>query len=177
MYASNFSKADEIEPAGLEVQVRRNYYWLQPASTNLHLPDRNANVVDTKEDGFQRVLLKSGDSLPAGAAVEVELLVDSKNDYEYLLIEDPKPAGFEAVDSASGYMPASGLSVYRELRDQHVGMCVQTLPHGSFSIRYQLRTETPGDFHVMPTSIIGMYAPELVGNSANWTSTISATED
>ncbi len=36
------------------------------------------------------MLLKDLDEVPSGQLVEVELLIESKNDYEYLLLEDNK---------------------------------------------------------------------------------------
>ena len=36
------------------------------------------------------------------------------------------------------------------------------------TITYRTRAETPGSFHGMPARALGMYAPELVGNSAEW---------
>lgn len=39
----------------------------------------------------------------SGDTVEVELVVDSKNDYEYVVLEDMKAAGFEPVEVRSGY--------------------------------------------------------------------------
>ena len=44
-----------------------------------------------------------------------ELVVESQNDYEYLIFSDTKAAGFEALDSLRGYVKAvGGISVYRE---------------------------------------------------------------
>ncbi len=127
-----------------------------------------ANVVDAQQAGFTRTLLEDLQAVPSGELVEVELLVESKNDYEYLLIEDPKGAGLETVETQSGYFYSSGLSIYRELRDRHVGLCIRWLPRGSYSIRYQLRSEAPGTFTALPRVIQGMYAPELRGNSADY---------
>ena len=42
-------------------------------------------------------------TLKSGDLVEVELEIDSKNDYEYLIFEDMKAAGFEPVELRSGY--------------------------------------------------------------------------
>jgi alpha-2-macroglobulin len=61
----------------------------------------------------------SGDVLQSGEfvevePVEVELTLESKNDYEYLLFEDMKPAGYEPDDLRSGYT-WEGLGAYREL--------------------------------------------------------------
>lgn len=38
----------------------------------------------------------------SGDRIEVVLTLEAKNDLEYLLIEDLKPAGFEAVETKSG---------------------------------------------------------------------------
>ncbi|MEO8271863.1 MAG: alpha-2-macroglobulin, partial [Aureliella sp.] len=167
-YATNFTLEEEIAPAGLEVKIERRYYLLQPSTKSLQLPDKLANVVDTQQAGFIRIPLDDLQNVPSGELVEVELLVESKNDYEYLLIEDPKAAGLETVEMQSGYFTSSGLSIYRELRDRHVGLCIRWLPRGSYSIRYQLRSEAPGTFTALPSVIQGMYAAELRGNSADF---------
>ena len=167
-YATNFTLEEEIAPAGLEVMIERRYYHLQPTSKALQLPGAQANVVDTQQAGFTRTLLEDLQALPSGELVEVELLVESKNDYEYLLIEDAKAAGLETVETQSGYFYNSGLSIYRELRDRHVGLCIRWMPRGKYSIRYQLRSEAPGTFTALPSVIQGMYAPELRGNSSDF---------
>ncbi len=167
-YSTNFTLEEEIAPAGLEVKIERRYYRLDVAAKDQLLPGDRAAAVPTKKRGLERSPIDDLQDLPSGSLVEVELLVESKNDYEYLLIEDHKPASLEAVDTQSGYFYNSGLSIYRELRDQHVGLCIRWLPRGSYSIRYQLRSEAPGTFTALPATIQGMYAPELVGNSADF---------
>ena len=72
-------------------------------------------------------MLKSGD------LVEVELEIDSKNDYEYLIFEDIKAAGFEAVDVHSGYN-GNSLGAYMELRDDRVSFFVRHLARGKHSV-------------------------------------------
>ena len=167
-YSTNFTLEEEIEPAGLEVKIERRYYTLTPTKKDLLLPGKNAAVVETQRAGFDRVQLKDLDEVASGQLVEVELLIESKNDYEYILIEDNKAACLEAVDTQSGYFGSAGLSIYRELRDKKVGLCIRWLPRGKYSVRYQLRTEAPGTFTALPAKITGMYAPELVGNSADF---------
>jgi len=41
----------------------------------------------------------------SGDLIEVELGIESKNDYEYLVFEDWKAAGMEAEEVRSGYNP------------------------------------------------------------------------
>jgi hypothetical protein len=45
--------------------------------------------------------------------------IESKNDYEYLLFQDLKPAGFEATEVRGGYI-YEGLPAYREFHDERV---------------------------------------------------------
>jgi uncharacterized protein YfaS (alpha-2-macroglobulin family) len=94
----------------------------------------------------------------------VELEIDSKNDYEYLVFEDPKAAGFEPQAVRSGYT-ANGLGAYMELRDEKVCFFVRWLARGKHSISYRMRAEIPGRFSALPTQASAMYAPELRGNS------------
>jgi uncharacterized protein YfaS (alpha-2-macroglobulin family) len=117
---------------------------------------------------YERVPLTDLAEVRSGQLIEVELLVESKNDYEYIMLQDPKAASFEPIETSSGYTYHGGLSVYREFRDQYVGMFLRTLPRGSHSIRYSLRCEAPGRFTALPATALGMYAPELVGNSADF---------
>ncbi len=167
-YSTNFTLEEEIEPAGLEVKIERRYYSLTPTKKDLLLPGKNAAVVETQRSGYDRVQLQDLDEVTSGQLVEVELLIESKNDYEYILIEDNKAACLETVETQSGYFYSAGLSIYRELRDKKVGLCIRWLPRGKYSVRYQLRSEAPGKFTALPAKIVGMYAPELVGNSADF---------
>ena len=67
-------------------------------------------------------------SVKSGERVRVEITLDAKNHYEYLVVEDWKPAGCEAVELKSGTGHAQALDaegyrhgstwLYREFRDQ-----------------------------------------------------------
>ena len=70
--------------------------------------------------------------LKSGDLVEIELEIDSKNDYEYIIFEDPKAAGFEPVEIRSGYN-GSALGAYMEMRDEKVCFFVRALPRGKHS--------------------------------------------
>ena len=68
---------------------------------------------------YRREPLAEGATLKSGELVEVELEIDSKNDYEYLIFEDFKAAGFEPVEVRSGYN-GNDLGAYVEFRDERV---------------------------------------------------------
>ncbi len=96
--------------------------------------------------------------------LEVELEIDSKNDYEYVLFEDLKAAGCEAVEVRSGYN-GNSMGAYVEFRDNRVGFFIRALARGKHSVSYKLRAEIPGRFSALPAKASAMYAPELQGNS------------
>ncbi len=163
-YLTVFSKEDFLRRAGLEVKVERRYVKLIPEESEGVAAGQRGQVVDEKRLRYRRELLEDGAEVVSGDLVEVELLVDSKNDYEYIVIEDRKAAGFEAVDLRSGYSQ-EGLFSYREYRDDRAALFVRQLPRGRHSLSYRLRAEVPGVFHALPATIAAMYAPELKGNA------------
>ncbi len=85
-----FSLEEPIKAAGNEIFVRRDYYHLVGHPTLL------------KGQVYDKVPLRDGETINSGERVEVVVTVETKNDYEYLLFEDLKPAGLEAVEIQSG---------------------------------------------------------------------------
>ena len=164
-YLTNFTKEDPITAAGLEVKVQRRFYKLERDDRNIGVQGDRGQVVDQQTAKYKRIPLQNLSSVASGELVEVELIVESKNDYEYLLLEDHKPSGFEPDDQRSGYIN-EGLRAYRELRDDRVSFFLSNLARGQHSVSYRLRAETPSQrVSALPAKIEGMYAPELVGNS------------
>ena len=106
-------------------------------------------TVGQQVERYRRELLADGATLKSGELVEVELEIDSKNDYEYLIFEDYKAAGFEPVEVRSGYN-GNDLGAYVEFRDDRVAFFSRTLARGKHSVSYRLRAEIPGTFHALP---------------------------
>ena len=163
-YVEYFTLEAFITKAGLEVKVDRTFYKLVPETKTIDAVDSKGQAIDQKRAKYKRVPLKSGDKVKSGDLIEVELGIDSKNDYEYLVFEDWKAAGMESVEVRSGYNPNS-LGAYMELRDEKVSLFVQNLPRGRHNLSYRLRAEIPGKFSALPTRAEAMYAPELRANS------------
>jgi len=163
-YVSNFTLEDQIAKAGLEVRVNRKYYKLTRADKQVAVAGSRGQAVLQKVEKYDRTELENLVTLKSGDLVEIELEIDSKNDYEYLLFEDPKAAGFEPVEVRSGYN-GNELGAYMELRDDRVALFVRALPRGKHSVSYRMRAEIPGRFSALPTRASAMYAPELKGNS------------
>ncbi len=186
--AKFFSLEEPIAAAGNEIFVRRQYFKLVNHPTLLK--------------GFvsQRVALNDGETVKSGDRVEVVLTIEAKNNYEYLLFEDLKPAGLEAVEIRSGEsvfarelksgaLVKSGSDrashnatlmnfkspadftgrnrwVYQELRDRKVALFIDKLPEGIWQISYEMRAESPGQFHALPVLGHAMYVPEIRTNGA-----------
>jgi uncharacterized protein YfaS (alpha-2-macroglobulin family)/tetratricopeptide (TPR) repeat protein len=103
MQAKFFSLEEPITPAGNEIFLRRQYYKLVGRATLL------------KGLVYDRVPLNDGDHVTSGERIETLITLEAKNNYEYLIIEDLKPAGFESVKIKSGE------SLYaRELRSSAI---------------------------------------------------------
>ena len=163
-YVTNFTLEDFITRAGLEVKVNRKYYKLTRVDEKIKVSGSKGQALGQAVEKYTRSELANLATLKSGDLVEVELEIDSKNDYEYLIFEDPKAAGFEPVSLRSGYVPNS-MGAYMELRDEKVAFFVRNLARGKHSISYRMRAEIPGQFSALPTRAYAMYAPELKGNS------------
>jgi hypothetical protein len=163
-YLTNFTLEDDITKAGLEVKVERQYYRLKQVDKSIKVAGSRGQVADQKVLKYERELLKNLDTVQSGDLIEIELVIESKNDYEYVMFEDMKAAGFEPVDTKSGYSH-NGLGAYMELRDNRVAFFVRALARGKHSLAYRMRAEIPGQFSALPTRASAVYAPELKGNS------------
>jgi uncharacterized protein YfaS (alpha-2-macroglobulin family) len=163
-YLTTFTLEDFITRAGLEVKVNRKYYKLTRVDKKIKVSGSRGQAADQKVEKYRRTELENLAQLKSGDLVEIELEIDSKNDYEYLIFEDPKAAGFEPVLIRSGYN-ANDMGAYMELRDDRVCFFVRQLARGKHSVSYRMRAEIPGKFSALPTRAYAMYAPELKGNS------------
>jgi hypothetical protein len=163
-YLTNFTLEDEISRAGLEIKVDRRYFKLTPLDKSIEVAGGQGQLVDQQVEKYDRAEIENLDSVTSGDLLEIELVVESKNDYEYILLEDMKAAGCEPVALQSGYN-GNELGAYMELRDNRVALFVERLARGRHSVSYRMRAETPGRFSALPTKASAMYAPELRANS------------
>jgi uncharacterized protein YfaS (alpha-2-macroglobulin family) len=163
-YLTNFTLEDFITKAGLEVKVNRKYYKLEKVDKQVKVAGAKGQALDQKVEKYERHELVNLATLKSGDLVEIELEVDSKNDYEYLIFEDMKASGFEPVDLRSGY-GGNEMGAFMELRDEKVCFFIRALARGKHSISYRMRAEIPGKFSALPTRAYAMYAPELKGSS------------
>jgi hypothetical protein len=163
-YLDYFTLEDFITKAGLEIKVQRRVFRLNAVDKKIKAAGSGGQVVDRKIEKYEREPLENMAALKSGDLAEVELVIESKNDYEYLVFEDMKAAGFEPVEVRSGYT-GNEMGAYVEFRDQKVAFFVRRLARGKHSVSYRLRAEVPGKFSALPAKAYAMYAPELKANS------------
>jgi uncharacterized protein YfaS (alpha-2-macroglobulin family)/tetratricopeptide (TPR) repeat protein len=166
-HLSYFTKEVGIKGSGHEVFVNRSYWRMTPFKRKEKRGGREVQVLDWK-----RAKLEEGEILRSGERIEVRLDIEAKNHYEYLVFEDPKPAGCEPVQLRSGYSYGN-LCSNMELRDAKVVFFLDYLEQGRHAITYAMRAEVPGRFHALPASGYAMYAPRVRGISDEWIMTIT----
>ena len=164
-YLSYFDLQEPIKGVSNAIGVERKYYKITPKVTL----NKNKEYETTND----RTLLTDGASLVSGDIVEVELYIKSDNDYDYLVFEDMKPAGCEAVETRSGTAYGDGLCSNFELRDTKVAFFIDHLKQGTSRITYRLRAEIPGSFHALPTNAYAFYTPDIRALSDEWRVTIA----
>ncbi len=108
--------------------------------------------------------------LAVGDVVEVKLTVTLNDDVNYLVVEDPLPAGLEPIDTSlditsEEYQTNDGNRTwtYIELRDERVALFATFLRDGTYTYEYLARATIPGDFQVLPGQAYPMYYPEIYG--------------
>ncbi len=104
--------------------------------------------------------LRSGDSVKVGDVVRVTLTVDCPTNF--MVLEDPIPAGMRVVEGRAlgiergGYW--DGEIKPKEVRDDRTITYFRGA--GRHVVRYLLRAEVPGDYHILPPRLWHMYGTE-----------------
>jgi uncharacterized protein YfaS (alpha-2-macroglobulin family) len=121
-------------------------------------------------------------SAQVGDVLRVELTIIAPSDLYYLQLEDPLPAGAEAIDASLAtssqldQSAALGSSEQgrawwwywnwwsrSELRDDRAALFADWLPRGTYTYAYTMRLTTAGEFNVRPTYALLQYFPEVFG--------------
>ncbi len=125
------------------------------------------------------------DHIQSGSQVRVELSVTVAEDIPFVIIEDPIPAGTEALDpgletTASAYGASAertdeaylpGYWGWRsfnsiEFRDEKVRFSAEYLPAGSYQYTYFLQAAIPGRYQSMPAAARAEFFPDIFGRSS-----------
>ncbi|HMW08738.1 MAG TPA: MG2 domain-containing protein, partial [Leptospiraceae bacterium] len=102
--------------------------------------------------------------LQVGEELLVKVQFKADKDYEYLMLEDFLPSGFEVTktDAYEGRV----YYTHSERRDEKMVFFFNKLKKGKvYELAYMIRAELPGVFNVKPARMECMYAPEIQGFS------------
>ena len=164
-YLTYLTYEEPIKAAGLELKVNRTISRVSEVVEDSTRRGASGQSLAQKRTKEVLTALKDGDAVKVGDILEIRVDLDSKNDYEYILIEDRKGAGLEPLDSRSGWKNLGGGWAYVENREKKTAIFLREISRGAHSFSYRVRVETPGVIHVLPAKVEAMYAPRLRGNS------------
>ncbi len=178
----------------------RLYYT---AHLNVYLPVEDVRSLSRGVTVAREYTIRSGDcggpkqpacpsvtEAQAGQDIQVKVTLIAPRDLYYVVLEDPLPAGTEAVDtsllttSAVGQPPQLDQAdpLYygwgwwwfsnTDLRDEKVVLFATWLPKGTYEYTYTLHASMPGVYKVIPTSAYEFYFPEVFGRGDGMVFTI-----
>ncbi len=115
-------------------------------------------------------------TVPAGQVFDIGLEIITDRRVDHLVIRDPLPAGFEAVDTsfqtATSHFQAQQDSWqigYQKIYRDRVVAYGDRLDAGVYSLHYLVRSVTPGTFEWPGAEVHLQYAPEEFGRCASST--------
>ncbi|MDP1830171.1 MAG: MG2 domain-containing protein [Archangium sp.] len=147
--ADVFNMNDFIKGIGGDVKVKRTYTMLGKPSTDRPAPTS----------------AEYGMPVESGVRVRVDLEITANKAVEFVMVEDLKAAGFEAVILQSGPAVCNYACAHAELRTDRVAMFLTQIPVGVTKVSYELRAEVPGRFAALPARVEAMYAPEITATA------------
>jgi uncharacterized protein YfaS (alpha-2-macroglobulin family) len=176
--------ADQLSAGRNKIRVTRDgegrLYWSARGgyySQAAKLANRGGKKLEVVREYFKMTPNKTGDkivydlepvqgnSVKQGDLLAVKLTVQG-DDWRYLMVEDPIPAGAELVERDDLYEFRSKPSWWeawytkRELRDDRAVFFQTWWAHGENRFTYLMKIVNPGDFRVSPARVEPMYQPQ-----------------
>ncbi len=161
-----------------------NLYYT--ANMTVYLPVKDVQALDRGISISRSYYLPDDMTAPVtqaapGTLLRARLTIIAPSALHYVVVNDPLPAGLEAVDtslltSPQGEAPQqyswsdwekSGWGWWyfnhAELRDEQVVLSANYLPAGTYVYTYLVRTGAQGTFNVIPPTAQEIYFPEVYG--------------
>ncbi len=134
------------------------------AQTNLQM-NKQLFIKRTTNKGRTLEPVTSNNRPQVGDVVTVRMELRADRDFEYVHLKDMRAAGFEPVNTLSGYRFQGGLGYYESIKDASVNFFISYLRKGTYVFEYDLRVSHAGDFSNGITTFQCMYAPEFNAHS------------
>lgn len=179
-----------------ELQYATTALPTKPLDHGFFIEKRVRGVTPAELEAALKQMPKGPSSQKAkvGELVLVDLLFETAEARDQVVIDDPLPSGVEPLEvkletvaksqdigdgPSMGYASTKKLpsfaeaSVHREHRDDRVLTFLGHVDPGLFHFRYLARATSSGTFVVPPTTALAMYAPEVNGRTAATTFTVT----
>jgi hypothetical protein len=162
-------------PGRLYYGIRMNYTPLAEAQAK----DEGISVTRTLEAGG--VVQEPDAPLSAGTIVKITLGLMTSQDRNFVVVEDPIPAGFEMINSSfvttpleAGEEPqgSSWAFEHAEKYDNRALVFADDLPAGYHTFSYLARVVRPGSYVYPAVRAEGMYEPEVFAQTSSGRITI-----
>ena len=163
-----FSEQKSFTPQTDDFKVQRRYERLTP-------------VYDEKEQAYTYDRETLSGPAEVGDYLLVTVTLGPRDDYRYVIVNEPLPAGYRVVEDDGAFRVAGVESRYgtdyygwnywydgREVYDERVDYYFTFLSE-PVTFTYILRAETPGTFAALPTQAWLMYEPEVRGTGPDAT--------
>jgi uncharacterized protein YfaS (alpha-2-macroglobulin family) len=136
-----------VSPSGLN--VKREYRRVLPKKAGL--------------DAWTLQTEPTNGRMAQGEQIRVRLTLTVPRDMTYVLIEDAYPSGCEVTERGEADESTEWNYWYSgvDVRDDRIAFFARTLKAGTHTIEYNLRAQTPGAYHALPTLLQAMYAPDI----------------
>lgn len=102
--------------------------------------------------------------IKVGESILVRMTLSAAAPMDRLLLEDPRPAGFE-IDQVLPAGVERPWTLSAESRDDRAVFFIEDLDSGDTVIEYLLRPEVPGAWTALPATVTGMYDPAKTARS------------
>lgn len=104
-------------------------------------------------------------SIFVGDRIKIKLFVSAEQSFEFVHLQDLRPANLEPVDQISTYRWDSKTSYYFEIKDASVNLFFDYLPKGKHHFEYEVFVTEAGNFSAGPAQIQSVYAPSFTAHS------------
>jgi len=130
-------------------------------------------VYSLERDKYHRPI----DSAEVGEIIRVTLTIVVPETLNYVVIEDPLPAGTQSIDTSLQTSVKLNVNqpllygwnywvfTHTELRDDRTLLYAPYLPKGTYQFFYQIRAGAVGSYHVLPANGHAFYMPEVFGRT------------
>ncbi|CAI8775860.1 alpha-2-macroglobulin family protein [Chryseobacterium sp. IT-36CA2] len=140
------------------------------------------NYISVTKELYKKVKTVNGEELQkistetplkVGDKVTVRMILNTDRAMEFIHIKDMRAAGFEPVDTLSGYQWKNNLGYYQSTKDASTNFYIQYMPKGKYVFEYDVVANASGKFSNGITTMQNYYAPQMNAHTKGSNVTIS----